>query len=159
MAGSPESEARGRIAVAAGVLWARDRMLAGRRRATDTHPLEWELPGGKLEAGEDPRAALVRELREELDVEATIGRVLHEVTHRYDDGRSVAITFMEVTAIDRAPANRAFAEIRWVPREELHPPDFLAADRAFIDALRSGAIVPSATRRPRSPARGRGPLP
>jgi 8-oxo-dGTP diphosphatase len=141
-------EPAGRVTVAAGVLWTGGRLLAGRRRATDRHPLEWELPGGKLEAGEDPRAALARELREELDVEATIGAVLHEVAHRYDDGRSVAITFLEVTAIDRAPVNRVFAEIRWVPREELHAADFLAADRAFISAIRHGAIVPRTTRAP-----------
>jgi hypothetical protein len=60
----------------------------------------------------------------------------------------VAITFLEVTAIDRAPVNRIFAEIRWVPREELHAPDFLAADRAFISAIRRGAIVPRTTRAP-----------
>jgi len=146
MTGPPDEALGGRIAVAAGVLWAEGRILAGRRRATDRHPLEWELPGGKLEIGEDPRAALIRELREELDIEATIGSVLHQVAHRYDDGRSVEITFMEVTAIDREPTNRVFAELRWVSPEELQALDFLAADRDFIAALRSGAIVPRSIR-------------
>jgi len=131
--------------VAAGVLCAAGRVLAGRRRATDRHPLAWELPGGKLEIGEDPRAALVRELREELDVAATVGRVLHRVGHRYDD-RFIDITFLEVTAIDRAPANRVFAELRWIPVEELEAVDFLAADRDFIAALRAREIVPRSVR-------------
>lgn len=152
MAEPPEAGSRSPVAVVAGVLFTEGRILAGRRRATDRHPLEWELPGGKLEAGEDPRTALVRELREELDVEATIGGVLHAAAHRYEDGRSVEITFMEVTAIDREPANRAFAELRWVPVGELAALDFLAADRAFIAALHSGTIVPRDLRG--SPNRG-----
>ena len=96
MAAPPARGSADRIAVAAGVLWVAGRILAGRRRATDRHPLAWELPGGKLEVGEDPRAALIRELREELDVDAAIGRVLDRVGHRYEDGRQVEITFMGI---------------------------------------------------------------
>ena len=49
-------------------------ILIGQRPPGKSHALEWEFPGGKIEQGESPRAALARELREELGIEAHIGR-------------------------------------------------------------------------------------
>jgi 8-oxo-dGTP diphosphatase len=137
----------GMLAVAAGVLVQDGRVLACQRRASGRHPLKWEFPGGKVEAGEDARAALVRELREELDVRATAGNVLHVSTHRYPDDPPVRITFLEVTAIDREPRNRAFAEIRWVGLAALRTLDFIEGDREFVDLLRTGVIVPTPSTR------------
>jgi 8-oxo-dGTP diphosphatase len=123
----------GLLAVAAGVLVVDGRVLACQRCASARHPLKWEFPGGKVEAGEDTRTALVRELREELDVRATAGNV---------------------TAIDREPRNRAFADIRWVGLAALGTLDFVEGDREFLDLLRTGTIVPpravAPSRRPRS---------
>ena len=59
--------------VSAGVIQREGRILVGQRRRGDRHPLKWEFPGGKVEAGETPQQALVRELREELQIEATVG--------------------------------------------------------------------------------------
>ena len=57
--------------VVAGVLIRDNRILICQRRADQAHALKWEFPGGKLEAGESPEQALVRELREELGIEST----------------------------------------------------------------------------------------
>ena len=59
--------------VVAAVMMRDGKILIGQRKRGGRHPLKWEFPGGKVEPGEDPRAALARELREELDVEAVIG--------------------------------------------------------------------------------------
>ena len=59
--------------VVAGVLERDGKILICRRRADQPHPLKWEFPGGKLEAGESPEAALIRELREELGIESEAG--------------------------------------------------------------------------------------
>ena len=133
------------VPVAAGVLFNNGRVLAAQRSVADRHPLKWEFPGGKVEPGEDARRALMRELREELDVEATVGKMLRRSTHRYPDGLCVDITFIHVTAIDREPTNQVFADLRWVLIEELHVLDFLAGDRAFVGALESGAVTPKPT--------------
>jgi 8-oxo-dGTP diphosphatase len=132
-------------AVVAGIVYVGGRALACQRLATSRHPLKWEFPGGKVEPGEDARAALARELREELGVEATVGEALWTTTHRYPGGPAVEITFFHVTSIDREPENRAFAALRWVAPAALHAVDFLDGDREFVDALGAGAVPLAAT--------------
>src|SRR5690625_585478 len=60
------------------------RVLAARRGAGMRHAGLWELPGGKIEPGEGPRQALVRELAEELQCTVEIGDHFHTVTHAYE---------------------------------------------------------------------------
>lgn len=141
------SAADSSILVAAGVLCINDRILLGQRRESGAHPLKWEFPGGKLEPGETAAAALVRELREELAVDATPGPTLWVTRHRYPAGPSVALTFIGTLAIDRMPRNLVFADLRWVPIAALGAVDLLEADREFGGALQAGTVVPIATRR------------
>jgi 8-oxo-dGTP diphosphatase len=141
----PDSKAS--ISVAAGVLFINDRILLGQRREVGSHPLKWEFPGGKLEPGETAAAALVRELREELAVEATPGPALWVTRHRYPGGPSVELTFVQTLAIDRTPRNLVFAELRWVTIAALGHMDLLEGDREFVSALQAGTVVATATRR------------
>ena len=69
--------------VVAGVLERDGKILICRRRADQPHPLKWEFPGGKIEAGESPEFALMRELREELGIEATAGAELMRYEFAY----------------------------------------------------------------------------
>ena len=87
----------------------------------------------------------MRELREELGVETTVGDVLWVAAHRYPGEPSVEISFIQAREIDCAPSNRAFADLRWVPIEGLHELDFLEGDRDFVSALQAGGVVPAAT--------------
>ena len=135
----------GPLTVVAGVLFVDGRVLVGQRRAGARHSLKWEFPGGKVEPGEDSRRALVRELREELGVETTVGDVLWVAAHRYPGEPSVEISFLQAREIDCAPSNRAFADLRWVPIEGLHRLDFLEGDRDFVSALQARGVVPAAT--------------
>jgi 8-oxo-dGTP diphosphatase len=136
------------IEVAAGVLVVDGRALACQRLPTGRHPLKWEFPGGKVEPGEHPRTALVRELHEELALEAAVGEALWETTHRYPGGGPpIRITFFQVTAIAGEPTNRAFAALRWVAPAALHTLDFLDGDREFVDALGAGAVRLAPTER------------
>jgi 8-oxo-dGTP diphosphatase len=71
------------IIVTAGVIVQKGRVLVAQRREDSPHGLLWEFPGGKVKEGEEPREALRRELKEELDIEAEVGKIFDAVFHPY----------------------------------------------------------------------------
>lgn len=118
-----------------------DRILACQRTRHQVMPLKWEFPGGKIEEGEQPRAALRRELEEELGIEATIGDEVARIHHEYPGGGSVELRFFAVREYQGEIENRIFREIRWVMRTELLELDFLEADRSLVRDLAAGKIL------------------
>jgi 8-oxo-dGTP diphosphatase len=128
------------LRVAAAVVWREGRLLLTRRPAGGPHGPLWELPGGKIEAGETPEAAVLRELREELGVAARPVAALETVHHRYPHGLEVEIVFIhcELESYDLIPG-MGVSEIRWWGLDELDLEQVLAADRPFLAALRRKA--------------------
>jgi len=125
-----------RVRVAAAVAWDAGRLLMTRRPPGGPLGLKWEFPGGKLEAGETPEHAIVREIREELGVGATPFEVLGVERHDYDHGLEVEIVFIRCTlsSLDFRPG-RGVHEIRWFLPAEIDLAEVLAADRDFLAAL------------------------
>ncbi len=82
--------------VVAAILQREDKILICRRRADQPHALKWEFPGGKIEPGESPGAALTRELREELGIEADPGRELTRYQFSYPGKNPILLIFIEV---------------------------------------------------------------
>ncbi len=128
------------VRVTAAIIRDGDRVLVCQRRRGDAFELKWEFPGGKVEDGEDPRACLARELREELGIEASVGPEVHRTAHRYPNGFAVELLFYRVQDFRGTPENRAFEEIRWAGAAELGDLDFLEADRELIALLREGRV-------------------
>ena len=93
----------------------------------------WEFPGGKCQPGESLATCLARELREELDVGATVGPEIFTTTHAYPE-RSVELHFLRCT-IDREPQSILGQEIRWVTRDDLASLQFPPADAELIAML------------------------
>lgn len=125
------------LRVAAGLLRRQGRILVCQRARGGAMPLQWEFPGGKLEPGEDERAALRRELREELGVEVRIGRLFARVRHAYAAGPEVELAVYEVSLQAGEPRNRVFEQIVWELPDRLSTYDFLAADRPLLELLAS----------------------
>src|SRR5205085_2879728 len=88
--GAP-SRAPRRIRVVAAVVWDGPRLLMTQRPAGGPLGLQWEFPGGKIEAGESPEQAIVREVHEELGVVATPQGTVQTVSHDYAHGTQVEI--------------------------------------------------------------------
>lgn len=103
--------------------------------------LQWEFPGGKIEAGESPEQALARELREELGIEAQIGPLITRIRHNYRHGGAVDLQFFAVRDYSGEMENRIFAQLRWARLEDLPEYDFLPADRGLIRDLASGKLL------------------
>ena len=114
-----EIDAAARIRVAAGVLRRPDGRVFATRRLPGRHLAgEWEFPGGKLEAGESARAALERELREEVGVDVLDARPLIRFPCDYPD-RRVLLEVFEVTGWSGRPHGREGQAIEWLAPEEL----------------------------------------
>ena len=116
-------------------------ILIGQRKAGGRHALKWEFPGGKVEAGEEPRAALARELREELAIDAVIGPLIEAYDFRYRPESLTRLTFFRVTEYAGEITNLDFAALAWERRENLPGYDFLAGDVEFVKRLAVAAGV------------------
>jgi 8-oxo-dGTP diphosphatase len=131
--------ANGALLVVAAVLERDGLILAGQRKRTAKHALQWEFPGGKVEPGEDPRAALARELAEELGIQAVIGAQVEVHDFQYpDQARITRLLFYRVTEFTGEPENLEFEQIRWVTPSALVDLDFLEGDVAFVRRLALG---------------------
>jgi 8-oxo-dGTP diphosphatase len=100
----------------------------------------WEFPGGKLMAGEDRRAGLARELREELGIAISTPRPLIRVRHSYDYG-DVLIDMWVVKQYSGEPAGLDAQALRWVTQEELEATELLPADGPIVAALRLPEVL------------------
>jgi len=131
---------RPRLIVVAAVIERDGQVLVCQRKRTDSHPLKWEFPGGKLEPGESPAAALQRELEEELAVQARIGDEIARYEYRYDSRPPILLIFFRVTQFQGDITNQVFEEIRWEKFAALPEYDFVAGDTEFVRKLASGNL-------------------
>jgi 8-oxo-dGTP diphosphatase len=126
------------INVVAGIIRRDDgRLLITQRLAEDTLGGYWEFPGGKVELGEELRAALHRELAEELGVETEIGAEIQRLVHAYPD-RDVRLFFFEASILSGEPQRLEVADLRWVTIDELMDYQFPEADIPLLERLRAG---------------------
>lgn len=127
--------------VVAAVIVHGNRVLICQRTEEQAFALQWEFPGGKVEVGEELKAALIRELREELGIEAVVEQEIATVLHEYAEGLAVELHFFLIHTYTGAIENRIFREVRWEERAMLDAESFLEADRGVVQAIRNGELL------------------
>lgn len=121
--------------MAAVIADARGRLLLTRRTEGRDLAGRWEFPGGKQEPGESPEDALVRELREELGIEAQVGGHLISVPQQYPDKR-LCLEVRYLTGWEGTPRGHEGQALAWVVPDKLERYDMPPADRPVVAALR-----------------------
>ena len=123
------------VRVACAVLVRGREVLAALRRG-GPHAGKWEFPGGKIEEGETPEDALVRELREELGIGVSAEKPLTAVRHRYPGGQDVILYPFLVRMGGCVPVLTVHAAVRWVDLEDLEGLDWLEGDYPILEEIR-----------------------
>lgn len=123
--------------VAAAIYDSAGRILIAQRLPGKHMAGRWEFPGGKIHEGESERAALVRELDEELGVRVRGAERLLELTHEYEE-RRVELCMWRITAYRGEPHGRDGQALKWVHPNDLGGEDLLEADRPIVAALKTG---------------------
>lgn len=120
------------------------RILIAQRRRTDTSPLKWEFPGGKVREGEPLQSALARELEEELGAQLVKAVKIGSTRHQYaGQPGEMEIHFFAALVAAGELTPRAFERIVWALPRDLGNYDFLAANRPLVAQLATGRIKPA----------------
>ncbi len=133
------------IRVVAGAIIADGQLLAARRGPGMSLAGLWELPGGKVEPGEGDRAALARELHEELAVQVQVGAHLAESLHRYPS-KTVRLIAYRCTLIAGTPRLSEHAELRWLTAGALQSVAWAPADVPLLEAVGAALALQAAPR-------------
>lgn len=122
--------------VVAALIWDNGRFLACQRPAHKARPLLWEFVGGKVEAGESSKEALIRECREELDIIIAPGDVFMEVIHEYPD-MTVRLILYHATIVSGTMRLLEHNDARWITPAEIPQYSFCPADKDILERIQS----------------------
>jgi mutator protein MutT len=117
--------------VSAGVIWRNEKLLIAQRQAGDVFGGLWEFPGGKCAPGESPEAGLIREIKEEMDFEIQVGKLMTCLEHNTE---RVALTFyvFECQYLDGTPKTIECDDFKWITPSQLLEYQFTLLDQQVI---------------------------
>ena len=119
--------------VVAGIIELDGRFLLCRRHRNERRfPLKWEFPGGKVEPGESPEQAIIRELREELGIEVRELRPIMDYDFRYPCEPTFHLHFFHIPDFGNTIQNIQFETTAWITKENMMNYDLLDGDKPFV---------------------------
>ena len=121
--------------VVAALIWENGKFLACQRPAHKARGLLWEFVGGKVEMGETPEQALIRECREELAVTIAVQDVFMEVIHEYPD-LTVRLILFNARIAEGTPQMLEHNDIRWVKPDQIDEMEFCPADKEILEKIK-----------------------
>ncbi|MGN0538046.1 MAG: (deoxy)nucleoside triphosphate pyrophosphohydrolase [Acutalibacteraceae bacterium] len=122
------------LEVVAALIWKDSRFMICQRPAHKARGMLWEFVGGKVEQGESKEQALIRECREELAVEISVGRIFMEITHTYPD-TVIHLTLFYAEIIKGVPQLLEHNAIRWITPNEISQYEFCPADKEILEQI------------------------
>ncbi|ANV74383.1 (deoxy)nucleoside triphosphate pyrophosphohydrolase [Bacillus thuringiensis] len=124
-----------RISVVGAVIFnENNEVLCALRSPTMTLPNYWEFPGGKINKGEEPQAALVREIKEELGCVITVDEKVEEIEYEYET-IIVHLTTYRAQILEGMPKALEHTELKWVSVKDLNNLNWAPADIPTVESL------------------------
>ncbi|HIU78001.1 MAG TPA: (deoxy)nucleoside triphosphate pyrophosphohydrolase [Candidatus Avilachnospira avicola] len=130
-----EDKEKKAVQVVAALIWREGRFMICQRPKHKTRGLLWEFVGGKTEAGETREQALVRECREELDIEISVGELFMELDHDYPD-LYVHLSLYNACIKKGEPRLLEHNDLRWIKPSEIPDYQFCPADKEILERIR-----------------------
>ncbi|MBW2449240.1 MAG: (deoxy)nucleoside triphosphate pyrophosphohydrolase [Deltaproteobacteria bacterium] len=128
------------VKVTAAILAKNNKIIIAKRGPDDELANKWEFPGGKIEIDETPEQCLKREMKEEFDIDISVGEYLGSSIYHYDH-LSIELlayrTYWEGGEIDLKDHD----DFKWISLEQLADFDFAPADLTFVEKLQKGEIA------------------
>ena len=122
------------LEVVAAMIQDGEKFMLCRRPAHKARALQWEFPGGKIEKGESAEEALMRECREEMDIEITCEAEYMDLVYDYPD-LTVHLHLIPCCIVKGEPQKIEHSDIRWVTLKEAAAFDLCPADRIFVERM------------------------
>ena len=125
------------IKVTCAIITIKNKILAVQRSRVMSLPMKWEFPGGKIEPGESPEECVVRECREELEIDIEVRDLFEQMTYSYPE-REFEFLFFRASMTDGVPLASVHNCIKWVSPDMLEKYKFCPADVFVVEKLSKG---------------------
>ena len=122
------------VDVVAALIWNGEKFMICQRPANKKRGLLWEFVGGKVEKGESKEQALIRECKEELDIEIEVESKFFSTKHTYPD-ININLTFFNSRIVRGRPKLLEHNDLKWITKNEISNYNFCPADVVILKKI------------------------